>query len=272
MQYNYACDPMPGWITAPTGNGIIIESGGSKIFGRYLSPAIYEENQQFPVVILCHGFPGQEQNIDLAQALRRAGFITIYFWYRGVWGSHGEYSFSHIIEDVAAVVDFVKEGKLNLPIDMERIYLFGHSMGGFAVLNALASGVKVPKAVLMAPCDLGRRYLMEKDRLEDLLSTKENGYFTLSHPTVLEEDVAQNGGKWHFPALADKLPKETAYTFIAGLQDTVTPAETNIHPLLCKMRDAGFQADYFSLDDGHSFHGSRLVLAELVTQLFLQEF
>ena len=272
MHYDYARDPAQGWLHAPSADGIVAESGGKKIFGRYLSPAVYAENQRFPVVILCHGFPGQEQNIDLAQALRRAGFIAIYFWYRGVWGSHGEYCFSHIIEDVGAMVDYVRSGKTGLPVDLERIYLFGHSMGGFAVLNALAAGVKVPKAVLMAPCDLGRRYLMEKDRLESLLSSKKNGYFTLSHPTALEEDVARHGEKWHFPALADKLPKETAYSFIAGLQDTVTPPETNIHPLLQKMQAAGFCVDYTELDDGHSFHANRLALAGLVTKLFLQEF
>lgn len=268
MNYHYACDPTPDWLHAPDADGIVIKSGGERIFGRYLTPAVYEENQQFPVVILCHGFPGQEQNIDLAQALRRAGFIAIYFWYRGVWGSHGTYSFSHIIEDVGAVVDYVKSGKTGLPIDPERIYLFGHSMGGFATLNALAEGVKVPKAILMAPCDLGRRYLIEKDRLERLLSCKENGYFTLSHPTALEEDVAQHAEKWYFPALADRLPKETAYTFIGGLQDTVTPPQTNIAPLMEKMQQAGLNVRYHTINDGHSFHGNRLQLAQLVCSIF----
>jgi predicted alpha/beta-fold hydrolase len=36
-----------------------------------------------PVVILLHGFPGNEKNLDLAQAIRRAGWDVLYFNYRG---------------------------------------------------------------------------------------------------------------------------------------------------------------------------------------------
>ncbi len=268
MEYHYAADPKPGWIYGPSADGLVMESHGARIFGRYLTPARYEENQLCPVVILCHGFPGQEQNIDLAQALRRAGFIVIYFWYRGVWGSHGDYSFTHIIEDVATVVDYVKAGKTGLPIDPERIYLFGHSMGGFAVLNALAGGVQVPKAVLMAPCDLGRRYLYDPVACRRLLSSKDNGYFQLSHPNILEEDVTEHAEHWYFPNLIDRLPADISYTFIGGTQDETTPPETNIVPLLTCMQSRQYNVQYYSLDDGHSFHASRIKLAELVASIF----
>nr|WP_299904067.1 hypothetical protein [Sphingomonas bacterium] len=32
-----------------------------------------------PVVLLCHGLPGNEKNLDLAQAMRRAGWTVITF-------------------------------------------------------------------------------------------------------------------------------------------------------------------------------------------------
>ena len=54
--------------------------------------------------ILLHGFPGNERNLDLAQALRRAGWNAVFFHYRGSWGSDGDFSFGHVLEDVAAVV------------------------------------------------------------------------------------------------------------------------------------------------------------------------
>src|SRR5690348_13115195 len=30
-----------------------------------------------PVLVLCHGLPGNEKNLDLAQAVRRAGWIAV---------------------------------------------------------------------------------------------------------------------------------------------------------------------------------------------------
>jgi hypothetical protein len=33
-----------------------------------------------------HGFPGNERNFDVAQALRRAGYAALVFHYRGSWG------------------------------------------------------------------------------------------------------------------------------------------------------------------------------------------
>ena len=52
-----------------------------------------------PTVLLLHGLPGNEQNLDLAQAARRAGFVVLTLHYRGAWGSPGAFSFTHAIED-----------------------------------------------------------------------------------------------------------------------------------------------------------------------------
>ena len=42
-----------------------------------------------PTVVLLHGLPGNEKNLDLAQAIRRAGWNVVTFNYRGSWGSPG---------------------------------------------------------------------------------------------------------------------------------------------------------------------------------------
>ena len=263
-------DPLPGWVTAPTGAGLIMDSHGDRIFGRYLSPALYHEDERRPVVILCHGMPGQGQIIDLAQALRRAGYFVIYFWYRGVWGSHGNYSFSHLIEDVHTVVNFVRSGKTGLSIDTDQIYLFGHSMGGFAALNALATGLKVKKAFLLAPCNICYRQLFEKEKLAGLTSTKDSGYYRLERYTILEDELKEHEQDWYFPNLVECLPRDLPYTILCGIQDTVCPAETHVKPMLEKMEALGFDVRYTEHDDGHSFHASRLWLADTVVKA-LQE-
>ena len=74
--------------------------------GAYLNGLIYvaEGAGPHPTVILLHGFPGAEQNLDLAQSIRRAGWNVIFFHYRGSWGSPGAFSFANSIQDTQAAI------------------------------------------------------------------------------------------------------------------------------------------------------------------------
>ena len=56
------------------------------------------------MVVLLHGFPGEERNLDLAHALGRSGWSVLFFHYRGAWGSEGAFSFRNVIGDVKAAV------------------------------------------------------------------------------------------------------------------------------------------------------------------------
>jgi predicted alpha/beta-fold hydrolase len=49
-----------------------------------------------PTLVICHGLPGNEKFLDLAQAVRRAGWNAVTFNYRGSWGSPGAFRFSHM--------------------------------------------------------------------------------------------------------------------------------------------------------------------------------
>jgi pimeloyl-ACP methyl ester carboxylesterase len=94
-----------------------------------------------PTVILLHGYPGNERNLDLAQALRRAGVNVLFFDYRGSWGSGGTFSFAGAREDAAAAVAFVRSpvNARKYRGDPRRAALIGHSMGGWlAMLGAAA--------------------------------------------------------------------------------------------------------------------------------------
>ena len=61
-----------------------------------------------PTVILMHGLPGNERNLDLAQAIRRAGWDVLTFTYRGAWGSPGDFSIANSMEDTAAALEFAR--------------------------------------------------------------------------------------------------------------------------------------------------------------------
>ena len=65
-----------------------IPSHGVLINGLMYSPSGAGPH---PTLVICHGLPGNEKNLDLAQAVRRAGWNAVTFNYRGSWGSPGNF-------------------------------------------------------------------------------------------------------------------------------------------------------------------------------------
>jgi len=119
---------------------LFIPSANSQLAGL-----IYRANgvQKHPTLLLLHGYPGNERNLDMAQVVRAHGWNVIYFNYRGSWGSAGNFSFKNCVEDVVNVVSFCKKYQDSLKIDTSNIVLFGHSMGGWVCLKALQqAGIK----------------------------------------------------------------------------------------------------------------------------------
>jgi len=114
---------------------------------------------QHPMVVLLHGFPGNERNLDLAQDIRSVGWDVLYFDYRGSWGSSGDFSFSHGIEDTAAAINYVRTPEMAeiLRLDPSRIVLLGHSMGGFMAVQAAAADVGIMGVALISAADFGGR-------------------------------------------------------------------------------------------------------------------
>lgn len=108
-----------------------------------------------PTVVLLHGFPGNERNLDLAQDMRREGFNVLFFHYRGAWGSEGKYSLPHVIEDVAGATTYLRTHAAELRVDPARILLVGHSMGGFAALQGGARDPAIKCLAGIAPAEMG---------------------------------------------------------------------------------------------------------------------
>lgn len=117
-----------------------------------MAGVMYSANgaQKHPTLILLHGFPGNERNLDLAQVVRAHGWNVIYFNYRGSWGSQGEFSFENCVQDVVNLVSYCKIYSDSLHIDTSNIALFGHSMGGFVCLKALTKLPGVKKGIALS--------------------------------------------------------------------------------------------------------------------------
>ncbi len=109
-----------------------------------------------PTLLLLHGFPGNEQNLDLAQAARRAGWNVLTQHYRGSWGSKGAFSFAGAAEDAHAALAYLKDraNAARLHVDPRRIAIAGHSMGGMMGADAAADDPSVIGLFLIDSWDI----------------------------------------------------------------------------------------------------------------------
>lgn len=155
-----------------------IPSGAVKINGvAYLAAG----PGPHPTIIICHGLPGNEKNLDLAQAVRRAGWNAITFNYRGSWGSPGSFRFAQNPEDAKAVLAFIRSpaNAKALRIDTTRIVLAGHSMGGWVAAMTSAQDTGLSGTILISAANMGaighqpRSSVLKhmEDDMETLVST-----------------------------------------------------------------------------------------------------
>src|SRR5450631_156733 len=132
-----------------------IPSHGLLINGLVYSPAGVGVH---PTLVICHGLPGNEKNLDLAQAVRRAGWNAVAFNYRGSWGSPGSFRFAQNLQDADAVLAYLRDpsNAAKLGIDPKRIALVGHSMGGWVVAHTASHDHALMGAILISMADMGQ--------------------------------------------------------------------------------------------------------------------
>lgn len=143
-------DPVDDAAHPASGQGIQFRSHGALINAQLYRPPGAGPH---PTAVVLHGLPGNEQNLDLAQALRRAGWTVIAFHYTGSWGSGGQFSLRGGPDDVAALLAHlhVPNNAKSWDVDPEHIVLVGHSYGGYVAARAAAESPAVMGVVLLAP-------------------------------------------------------------------------------------------------------------------------
>jgi len=136
---------------------MVLPSHGAMLYGIFYLAAGAGPH---PTAVLFHGFPGYEQNLDIAQYLRAHGWNVLAMHYRGSWGVKGDFSFEHSAEDADTQIRFVLDpaNAQKYAIDANRVIVIGHSMGGYMAASAAAHNKAVAGAVLISAWNIGADY------------------------------------------------------------------------------------------------------------------
>jgi pimeloyl-ACP methyl ester carboxylesterase len=148
-------DPDPDPSFPATAAAIVVPSKGVGMNAQFYLAAGAGPH---PTMLLLHGTPGNEQNLDLAQAARRAGWNVLTLHYRGSWASGGEYSLSNALVDTDEAMAFLRapETVAKYRIDVRRLVIAGHSTGGYnAGRYAAAHPSQLAGAVLIDAWNAG---------------------------------------------------------------------------------------------------------------------
>ena len=124
---------------------VSFESEGYILRGRTYRPAT---QKKYPAVINCHGFPGDNKSMDLAEELAFNGFATLIFYYRGAWESEGKYSFKALDSSTASAIEFFMCKPF---VDPKRLGLTGSSMGTLPLAKRLSIDKRIRTGVFMSP-------------------------------------------------------------------------------------------------------------------------
>ena len=144
-------------------------------------------------IIICHGLPGNEKNLDLAQALRRAGWNAITFNYRGSWGSPGSFRFAQNPEDVGAVLAYLRvpANAEKLGIDTSRLVIAGHSMGGWAAAIAASRDRNLDGIVLISAANIGAVGRMPNAAVTEIMADSMESLAGTT-PAILTDEIQAN--------------------------------------------------------------------------------
>jgi pimeloyl-ACP methyl ester carboxylesterase len=216
-----------------------------------------------PTVLLMHGFPGNEKNLDLAYAIRRAGWNVLIPHYRGSWGSAGTFSFANAIEDTQAAIQFLRkaENVKKYQMDPKKIVVIGRSMGGFMAACATARDPEVAGLVMISAWNIGATMSgpLEIHRIDSFPAASSRLAGTT--PAGLRAEAEANAAKWNYLDYAEAL--KTRPVFIVESHDRNLSYNKAMKEALQKAGNSRVTETYLETDHSYSDHRIALQVAVL---------
>jgi uncharacterized protein len=215
-----------------------------------------------PTVILMHGLPGNERNLDLAQAMRRAGWDVLTFTYRGAWGSPGDFSIANAMEDTQAALDFARSADgAKLGIDPRHIVLAGHSMGGATAMMTAARNTGLDGLILIDAWNIAFGTSKGAVSRDEMIA----GFDDFGHslhgatPASVADEIITRRTEWDLVAAAPRLRNLRVLTVTAkhgGASENV--------PTTAALRRSGARLTAMEMPTDHSFADHRIALSQTV--------
>jgi len=217
-----------------------------------------------PTMLLLHGLPGNEQNLDLAQAVRRAGWNVLTLHYRGSWGSPGRFSLAGAGEDVEVAMDFLRQpgNARQYGIDPARLVIAGHSMGGFLAARHAAAHDDVVGAVLIDPWNAGasgKAVLAAPESRQDAIAAMGDDFgnsLAGTDAARLMSEVERHANDWDLLETAPKLARKPLL-----IVDAQYGNAAQVAPLAAAIRSRGGNLKAVTLASDHAFADHRIALA-----------
>ena len=186
-----------------------------------------------PTLVLMHGLPGNEKNLDLAQAVRRAGWNVITFNYRGSWGSPGKFSFAGDLDDARALLKFLRTpanaGRLG--IDTSRIVLAGHSMGGWVTAMVAEQDPSIAGTIIICGANMGRPRNTHAETVAEMADNMES--LAGGTPQSMAAEVEQNRSAFDWTPASSGLARHpllvlTADDGLAAMDDALAQSVASV--------------------------------------------
>jgi uncharacterized protein len=216
-----------------------------------------------PTVILMHGLPGNERNLDLAQAIRRCGWDVLTFTYRGAWGSPGDFSIANSMDDTAAALAFARShDATRLGIDPRHIVLAGHSMGGATAFMTAAGARGLDGLILIDAWNIAKGTSKGAFNRSEMIAGFDDFGNSLhgGTPASVADEVIAKRSQWDLVAAAARIDRTPVLTINAKYG-----IGARNQPVTDALRKAGARVTEVTIDSDHSFSDHRLALAATVT-------
>lgn len=224
----------------------------------------------FPTVLLLHGFPGVQNNFDLAAQLQNVGYQVVVFHYRGVWGSRGNYSFVHALEDVDTVLAYLRRSEMaaKYQIELKRIAIVGHSFGGFLALQTGAYDNDIAAIASLSGVNLALvAHIIGQDRAQVEALFEQPASFTTGYSSrMFVNEVLEHASEWNLIDLVPKLSSRPVL-LVGAEHDELTTVKVNHEPLVeaLQSEDATQMQSLVIESTGHGYDGKRDLLFKVLS-------
>lgn len=228
-----------------------------RVGGLYQPPPEALENAPAPAVLMLHGFPGLQQNEDIAAELCRRGMTVLMPRFCGCWGSAGDFSSARLLGDARAALRLLRRYP---GVDPRRTGVLGYSLGGWVALR-LAAQASVKAVVAMAPALPRAGHPEDRDYLR-----RSARVVHADVPRAWTEylrSAGEDDPRRYMRELAD-----TPLLLVHGRKDRLVPPQVSVELMAAAQQPKSL----IELgDEDHEFQNDRPLVVELVAGWFERE-